>query len=88
MYRFAPLFILFGCATIGPEDIAWKLQTDNENWHLCELAYSQAGAWTFHSDHRHSKSGQVSGMSTGWALRSDLADNHCRSVLGDYWIEY
>lgn len=52
-----------------------------ENWQMCERAYAQAGKATYHSGHTHRR-GQKLHIEH---IRSDLATNHCRMILGPYW---
>lgn len=81
--KILPLFLIFlGCATtITPEEREWREAIDAENWKMCEYAYQKAGRPTIHY-HLHGHHVR------SWMIRDDLGDNHCKSVLGKYWIEY
>lgn len=85
MVRWSLLLLLSGCssgALYTPEELEWRHQMDRENWALCELAYKNAGVATFHKGHIHGR-----GIVRIHDVRTDLAINHCRSILGPYWAE-
>ncbi len=50
---------------------------------MCEEAYRQMGAATFHKDHTHSRHKPARAAD----LRMDLAVNDCKRVLGEYWYD-
>ncbi len=77
-----------GCA-ITPEERQRRDDRsiiDQENWRMCELVYTKAGAPTWHIDHMHTRS--LRGPALRMALRSDLRINSCRQILRDYWADY
>lgn len=80
---FLLLLLLPGCSLepLSPDEIEWRHQMDRENWALCELAHKQSGSATFHRGHTHADD-RVTRISH---VRQDLADNHCRMILGPYW---
>ncbi len=77
-----------GC-TITPEERQRLLDRsviDQENWRMCELVYTKAGAPTWHLGHTHMR--PLRGSARREALRSDLRNNSCRQILRDYWADY
>ena len=79
------ILLLAGCAeTRTQEEIEWSHAMARENWALCETVYVNAGKPTFHRGHTHGRGATRERIE--WT-RQDLADNHCRQVLGSYWAE-
>ena len=85
MYRLAFLLLLLPGCSLGPaytpDELEWRHQMARENWALCEQVYAKAGVVTIHRGHTHSRPVRIS------AIRQDLAENHCRRVLGPYWAD-
>lgn len=80
-------FIFEGCSTLTIEQIEardWKQSIDRENWELCDKAYRQHSKATIHLDHQHGKRDRIK----HWMIKSDLLQNNCKMVLGEYWAEY
>ena len=75
-----------GCASVDPEVREYELGILQENYDMCLRAYKQAGEPFTHMDHTHSDD-RIQGLPAMFALRSDLAWNNCRMVLGKYWAE-
>ena len=79
------LTTVFGCASyepLTPEELEYNRNADVENWQLCmQILERQQHVRTYHDNHEHKIPWRVK----HWMLESDLRDNHCRILLGDYW---
>ena len=74
---------LVGCTTMTPEEAEWAEHHDRLNWELCQLAYRSSHVRMAYSDHMHGKH-----RKHRWHdVKSDLAENNCKRVLGKYWAE-
>jgi len=79
--RFLPILLLAACTTMPAEERELRAFNTKENYRLCVLAYDQAHVGMFHNNHTHRDGTSVIEM------RQDLADNNCRMILKDYWID-
>lgn len=83
-YLLPLILLLASCAETKTQDeIEWDRAMDRENWALCEKVYQQSGVVTYHVGHSHQKGRKI----YPHEIKSDLAMNDCRQVLGPYWAE-
>ena len=81
------LVLIMGCRPLTDkeqEERAWRVSIDKENWRNCEEVYRGSGRWTLHKNHSHVDDDKVPAVER----RLDLGRNNCKTILGDYWVEY
>ena len=65
--------------TETPEEIEYRRAMAFENWELCKKVLRQHNIVIWHIGHTEKEDKRY------WNVKTDLANNKCRMILGDYY---